>query len=349
MSFSELDSSMPERRPFTIPIAKSLCFFLLILVPFAFCGLVLRSCANAHSRPIGHGDITFDVSSSGDAIVFNGAGTGGRDLYLLQLSDLGVTRLADTPEYEVSPSFSPDGKSIVYAAGVPGDRADHIFVRSLDAVVAKQLTRADANDSSPRISQDGSLVVFARDKTYAWGGLGSNWSDGGVICVISIDGLNERQMTPDDIFAYTPWFLPDGESLAYWTESGIFSVPIDGSIPPKKLVEFAGAPGIAPSRDGKFFAYTRGRYEGDQELLVANSDGTAEGPITPTKAAYYYPVFSPDGEQMYFLLAEWPDGPTGTPRRSLWRINVDRTDLRKVASSQLFEEPLKWEPESPHD
>jgi Tol biopolymer transport system component len=349
MSFSELNTSIPERRPFSVRLAKPLCFFLLILLPFSLCGLVLRGCANAHSRPIGQGDMTFDVSSSGDAVVFNGAGTGERDLYLLRLSDLYVTRVADTSEYEVAPSFSPDGKSIVYAAGVPGDRADHIFVRSLDGAAAKQLTRADANDSSPRVSPDGSLVAFARDKTYAWGGLGSNWSDGGVICVITMDGRNERQITPDDAFAYAPWFLPDGESLAYWTESGIFSVPTDGSAPPRKLMELRGTNVVAPSRDGKFVAYKRGRYEGDQELLIANSDGSGERPITPTKAAYYRPVFSPDGDQMYFLLAEWPDGPTGTPRHSLWRINIDGTNLRKVASSQLFEEPLKWKPESPHD
>ncbi len=41
--------------------------------------------------------------------------------------------------------FHTDGKSVVYSAGKPGDRADHIFVRSLDGDTVKQLTAEDAN------------------------------------------------------------------------------------------------------------------------------------------------------------------------------------------------------------
>ncbi len=349
MSYSELDSSMPEPRRSTIRLAKLLCYFLLILVPFSLCGLFLRSCANAHSRPIGHGDITFDLSTSGDAIVFNGVGTGGRDLYLLRISDSSVTCVAATPEYEVMPSFSPDGKSIVYAAGVPGDRADHIFVRHLDGTGMKQLTKADANDSSPRVSPDGALVTFDRDKTYNWGGLAANWNPGGVICVVGIDGRNERQISPDDTFAYSPWFLPDGKSVAYWTQSGMFSVPVNGSAAPTRLGGLAGASGVVPSRDGTLFVYTRGQYEGDQELWTANSDGTGERRIISIKGAYYLPLLSRDNKLLYFLLAEWPDGPTGTPMRSLWRMNLDGTGRQEVAGSELFAQPLNWRPRARPD
>ncbi len=80
-----------------------------------------------HYRPPGHGDTTIAVAPTDDAILFNAVGTGGRDLYLLNLTDLKVKRIAETPEYETAPNFSPDGLRIVYAAGVPGDRADHIF------------------------------------------------------------------------------------------------------------------------------------------------------------------------------------------------------------------------------
>jgi hypothetical protein len=86
---------------------------------------------NGHGRPQGHQDTTLDVSPTDEAIVFNATGAGGRDLYLLRLDDLSVTRIAETPEYEVWPSFSVDGRYLVYCAGVPGDRADHVFKRFL--------------------------------------------------------------------------------------------------------------------------------------------------------------------------------------------------------------------------
>ena len=151
-----------------------------------------------HYRAIGQGNTSLAASPTDDTLVFNAYGTGGSDLYLLRLTDLQVTRVAETPEYEVSPRFSPDGKQLVYAAGVPGDRADHLFVRPVVGGPARRVTSADANDCYPRFSPDGSMIVFARDKTYVWGGLASNWSDRGVICVVGTDGSNERQLTADD-------------------------------------------------------------------------------------------------------------------------------------------------------
>jgi hypothetical protein len=47
-----------------------------------------------------------------------------------------------------------------------------------------ELTHIDANDTSPRFSPDGRMIVLARDKTYNWGGLVANWEPGGVICGI---------------------------------------------------------------------------------------------------------------------------------------------------------------------
>ena len=90
-----------------------------------------------------------------------------------------VTRIAATPDYEVAPDTSPDGKSVVFAAGKPGDRADHIFLRSLDGRMVNQLTGRTRTTRPPPFSPDGSLIVFTRDKTYNWGGLASNWDAGG--------------------------------------------------------------------------------------------------------------------------------------------------------------------------
>jgi dipeptidyl aminopeptidase/acylaminoacyl peptidase len=140
-----------------------------------------------------------------------------------------VLTKAETPEYELSPRFSPDGKQLVYAAGVPGDRADHLFVRPVAGGPARQLTRADANDCHPSFSPDGSMIVFARDKTYVWGGLASNWSNGGVICVVGINGSNERQLTADDGDDFQPEFSGDGKTIIFSTRHGRASIPVDGS------------------------------------------------------------------------------------------------------------------------
>lgn len=311
------------------------CFVLLCL-----CGCPLGS-PRDHYRPMGHGDTTLDVSPTDDAIVFNATGAGGRDLFLLRLDDLRVTRIAETPEYEVWPSFSADGKTLVYAAGVPGDRADHIFTRRVDGGPAKQLTRADANDSSPRFSPDGSMIVFARDKTYNWGGLAANWEPGGVICLIRSDGTNERQLTADDSHAFEPRFTADGKSVVFSTRNGLASVPIDGSAPPKPI---PGPPGAVPSADAKLLVYSRGQYSPDLKVYVANSDGSSKRPLTPSVGGCYRPLFNRAGNRLFFLREEWPDGPTGTPKFSVWEVAIDGTAPRQLTDCTLFDDPLAWQP-----
>jgi Tol biopolymer transport system component len=300
-----------------------------------------------HSRPIGHGDISFDISPDGETIVFNASGVGGRDLYLLHLPDSIVTRIAETADYEVAPTFTPDGLSIVYAAGMPGDRADHLFVRPVGGGPARQLTFADANDSSPQVSPDGSLVTFDRAKNYNWGGLAASWSDGGVICVMGMDGKNERQISPDETYAQKPWFLPDGQSVGYVTVDGAYSVRLDRSGSAKKLSDFNTSNEPTWSRDGRLLAFSRGETPRSREvgLFVADASGTDERRLIPKKQTYSRPIFSRDGTRLYVFVEEWPQGPTGTPGFQLWSVETDGKDFRRVASSRLFDAPLHWSAE----
>lgn len=292
-----------------------------------------------HSRPIGHGDMTLDASPTEDLLVFNATGAGGRDLYLLRLEDSRVTRIAETPEYEVCPSFSADGKFVVYAAGVPGDRADHLFKRAVAGGTVEQLTRGDVNDSSPRFSPDGSLIVFARDKSYAWGGLAANWDVGGVICLVRSDGSGEKQLTGDESFAYEPRFSADGKSVVYATPAGRASVSIDGASPATTLP----GPSVAvPSPDATRLAYARGQYSPDLKIYISDEKGASERLLTPGLGGSYHPVFSHDGERLYFQREEWPDGPSGESKFAVWEVTIDGATTRCIADSQLFDAPLEW-------
>ncbi len=145
-----------------LPLAPVIAVLFLLGLVVTVVAMIWIS-INEHPRPPGHWDIGFTISPR-DEVVFSAVGDGGRDLFTLNLTTLQVTRIAATPDYEVDPSFSPDGQMLVYASGQPGDGADHIFVRSLDTNTVTQLTRGDANDSQPTFSPDGTLIAFTRDK-----------------------------------------------------------------------------------------------------------------------------------------------------------------------------------------
>ena len=116
-------------------------------------------------------DITFSLSPRGNALVFDGEGTGERDLYFLDLERNRVTRIASTPDYEFEPDLSPDEGLVAFVGRSPGHPQEHIFVQKLDGGNRKQLTAEFSSDRSPGFSPDGSRIVFTRSRTYNWGGL----------------------------------------------------------------------------------------------------------------------------------------------------------------------------------
>jgi Tol biopolymer transport system component len=296
-----------------------------------------------HYRPHGHQDTTIDVSPSDDAILLNASGAGGRDLYLLRLDTLNVSRITASANYEVTPSFSTDGTRIVYAAGVPGDRADHIFTIGVDGKSLVQLTDIDANDTTPRYSPDGSQIVFARDKTYVWGGLAANWENGGVICVINSDGTGEVQLTSDNLYSHTPSFSADGKSVTYFTADGQFSIPVDRSANATRTGPTASYADF--STDGKRLLISDGKFSPDYEIYISDPDGSNRNQLTNSNNGCFHGRFNHNGDRIYFLMEEWPQGATGYPKSSIWMINSDGTIQRQITDLKLFDDPTGWQPQ----
>jgi Tol biopolymer transport system component len=327
------------------------CVGLFFVLAFA---VFIRGCMNEHSRPGGHGDVTFRISPQGDRLAFNAIGDGGRDIYVLDLGTLAVKAIATTPDYEVDPSFSPDGKSVVYAAGKPGDRADHLFVRSLARNDVKQLTAEDANDSSPEFSPDGSQIVFTRDLTYNWGGLAANWGGDEVVCVVNADGSGFRQVTKRDYFAYNPHYSADGKTILFTGSEGLYTIPADGSQAPTWL-NSRPAHDAVYSPDGQTIALVLGQFASDQEIYLCRSDGLGVKQLTrigkrqrsSEGAGCTRPAFTPDGKRILFFLELWPDGLTGHAKENLWEIAIDGSAPRKIANYSLFDDPLHWRAAKP--
>jgi Tol biopolymer transport system component len=80
------------------------------------------------------------------------------------------------------PSFSPDGKKIVFVSR--RTKNNDIWLMNVDGSAPTQLTTDDKDDENPRFSPDGKHIVFASKRT-------GNFD----IWTMDLDGRNPRQIT----------------------------------------------------------------------------------------------------------------------------------------------------------
>jgi Tol biopolymer transport system component len=182
------------------------------------------------------------------------------------------------------------------------------------------------------------------------------------VYVMAHDGSNQRRVTRHNYYrAGNPWFLGDGKSIVFFADGDypdvrtyLFTVLVDGTQPPTRLTippnlggDYA-AWGSEPSvsLDGKRIAFISDRAESfHYDVLTMGVDGTDPRPLRVTKISRYNqaPVFLPDGKGIMFLAGtEW--NAYSRPIYSLWQVDMDGKNGRRVADSGLFTDPQHWRP-----
>ncbi len=335
-------------------------FTLRLVTTIAAVGSI--GCVTLQGSEVEHGNVAFAVSPDGQHVAFSAADG---DLYLLSLSVPRVSRLTQTEGNEWGPSFSRDGKAVIYAATLPGSKGSCLFIRTLDGKQVRQLTNdPKVSDSMPCCSPDGKLVSFVRaqrHRPYSMGG----WTwDNFDVYVMSPDGTNQRRVTQHNYYhAAHPCFIANGKTILFSADGDypdsrtyLFTVPTDGEQQPERLTTppnsqgHCAAWGSDPflSPDGKRIAFISDRAESFRyDVLTMSPDGTDIRPLGVTRISRYNqtPVFLPDGKSILFLAGtEW--NASSRPIFSLWEVKVDGSAQRRIADSRLFTDPMHWRPET---
>ena len=306
---------------------------------------------------IGHGQIAFDISPSGDTVVFS-AGDG--DIYALDLQTHGVLKVTDTNEMETTPRFHPKGVGIVFAREMPEKDGSSIFASAMDGANARQLTRDPyVFDSSPAYSADGSKIVFARahrHRPYSLGG--ETWDKWDIYLLMNSDGSELQRITRQDYYILqSPNFSIDGQRVVYSasaiqssagdTLSTLFEVGTSGREPPNiapndepmlgRHAIWAAEPRL--SADGSRIAFISDRQSPfHYDILISSPDGARPVAIGVAKTVSKYnqsPVFSADGQGILFL-ASRTFGAGNRPVLSLWRVDTNGSNPRCIANSRIL-------------
>jgi TolB protein len=153
-------------------------------------------------------DITPAPSPDGKKIAFASNRFGHWDLFLMDLSSGEVTQLTDTPEYEGSPTWSPDGSFIAYEAYLDDNLEIVVGPADNPTKDAIRLTSSPTADYSPTWAPGGRQIAFISN---------------GDVMLADLDRTQDARFqnlsnTPLAIESHPVW-SPDGSKLAWATSS----------------------------------------------------------------------------------------------------------------------------------
>jgi Tol biopolymer transport system component/serine/threonine protein kinase len=229
--------------------------------------------------------------------------------------DSSFTQLTYDEALEMAPSIAPDGETFVFTRAGAGGL--DIFLQRVNGRNAINLTkRCSAPDTQPAFSADGSQIAYRSE------------CEGGGIFVMGATGESARRVTGS---CFNPSWSPDGKQLVCGDESVSFTPTSRGMMSSLWIVDVQSGKrqllldrdGVQPSWSphGQRIAYWGIVGESAQRDLWT-IDPHGKDPrksivrVTNDAAVDWNPVWSPDGQYLYF-------GSDRNGSMNLWRVRID--------------------------
>ena len=242
------------------------------------------------------------------------------DLFTIKADGSERQQLTHTREPEQHPSWSPDGKKILFTRGDVMTNID-LYVMDADSANVVRLTEHPERDQRGVFSPDGETIAFVSQR------------DGDVaVWLMDADGANPRKLVQGG----QPSFSPDGRRIAFTSSAfddndEIYLIDLDGSNRTRltenrrKLDMFASF-----SPKGDYLAYNSEEF-GGQELMLMRADGQGQTRISIAEETYEQePVWSPDGKGIAYA------GKMGDDEYDIYLIGTAGFDLDEMDTPPLM-------------
>jgi LCP family protein required for cell wall assembly len=165
-------------------------------------------------------------SPDGEWIVFRNAG-GSPDLYLIRPDGSDLRQLTDDAADDREPDWSPDGQAIAFITDRDGNPEIYLLdvtgqveptPTPVPSLPITRLTSTGGEESWPRFSPDGSLLVYAR-LDGSWDIYSGNPVDLSSPSLLRGEGNNDQM----------PSWSPDGSTILFVRDGEIYRMDADGS------------------------------------------------------------------------------------------------------------------------
>lgn len=283
--------------------------------------------------------VRIDISPNKKLLVFNAYGKKNIDLFLLDL-ETGKTRLiSELNGNKFDPKFSDDSKRILFSMATHNYTSSSIHELALtDGKTIKIVDSGNFFDSKPIYSKKNGEIYFNRAHRRLKSSLGGYVWDHWDVYKTNIGNISRITQS-----LFYQLFNVNIDNIS---DDLFFSAKEAGSKNKNKIYQLDKYRNIKTYRDyGYYYVKARGAknsvYVRDENKdynfeIFSCSDNSNDVKITNLKSYLSELSISNDGESIYFLSQMNRD-----KRFDLYSVHVDGTNLKKLANSDYFDNPIK--------
>lgn len=264
-------------------------------------------------RGVARTKLTFISDRNREAVLSTVEKRDVKEVFIADYDGANQRRITINRTMNLTPSWSPDGRSIAYTSYRSGG-AD-ILISNIFAGTMESPTKGIGQNYLPVFSPDGTRIAFT-----------SNRDGNNEIYVMNRDGSNVTRLTNNPAIDVTPTWSPNGSQIAFTSERRgqpqIFVVNADGTgLRQISFESYADRPTWSPPPYNEIAFAARTGPGFDIKILGIGTGETRQ--ITFGEGSNESPAWAPNGRHLAFMS-------TRAGRSQVFTVDRDGRNLRQV-------------------